>query len=129
MRYRAWIEAEDVKVMADVHVKHGSHTITSDRTLAEQARDNEFFDADILIATGQRTGDATPVSEVKGIQEGVTLPVIIGSGLTEKNCREIMGVADGAIVGSSIKEGGVWWGKVSVDQLKSLMKIVKDLRV
>lgn len=129
MRYRAWIEAEDVKVMADVHVKHGSHSITADRPLAEQARDAEFFDADVLIATGQRTGDATPVSEVKGIQEAVILPVIIGSGLTVDNCREIMSVADGAVVGSSIKEGGVWWGKVSVEQLKALMKIVKELRV
>ena len=128
MRYRSWIEAEDVKIIADVHVKHGSHSITADRPLAEQARDAEFFDADVLIATGQRTGDATPVSEVKGIQEAVSLPVIIGSGLTVDNCREIMSVADGAVVGSSIKERGIWWETVSVERLKALMEIVKELR-
>lgn len=128
MRYRAWLEAEEIKILADVHVKHGAHAIVADRPLAEQARDAEFFDADILIATGQRTGDATPISELKGIQEAVSLPVIIGSGLSVENCRTIMKVADGAIVGSSVKEGGVWWGKVSIERLKALMEIVKDVR-
>ncbi len=128
MRYRSWLQADNVKVFVDVHVKHGSHAIVADRSLAEQARDNEFFDADVLIATGQRTGDATPVSEVKGIQEAVTLPVIIGSGLTVENCRTIMSVADGAVVGSYIKEDGVWWKKISVERLKALMDVVKEVR-
>jgi membrane complex biogenesis BtpA family protein len=128
MRYRSWLEADDVKVFADVHVKHGAHAIVADRSLAEQARDSEFFDADVLIATGQRTGDATPVSEVKGIQEAVSLPVIIGSGLTVDNCRSIMSVADGAVVGSYIKENGVWWEKISVERLNALMAIVHEVR-
>lgn len=128
MRYRSWLEADNIKVFADVHVKHGAHAIVADRSLAEQARDSEFFDADVLIATGQRTGDATPVSEVKGIQEAVTLPVIIGSGLTVENCRTIMSVADGAVVGSYIKEDGVWRKKVSVERLKALMAVVNEVR-
>ncbi len=45
-------------MFADVHVKHGAHAITADRSIAELARDVEFFDADVAIATGQRTGDA-----------------------------------------------------------------------
>lgn len=128
MRYRSWLQAENIKVFADVHVKHGAHAIVADRSLAEQARDSEFFDADVLIATGQRTGDATPVSEVNGIKEAVTLPVIIGSGLTGDNCREIMQAADGAVVGSYIKEDGVWWNKVSTERLKALMDIVREVR-
>lgn len=128
MRYRSWLEAEDIKILADVHVKHGAHAIMADRSLAEQARDAEFFDADILIATGQRTGDATPLSEIKGIKEAVTLPVLIGSGLTVENCREIMVLADGAIVGSSIKERGVWWEKISIERLKKLMEVVREIR-
>lgn len=128
MRYRSWLEAENIKVFADVHVKHGAHAIVADRPLAEQARDAEFFDADVLIATGQRTGDATPISEVKGIQEAVTLPVIIGSGLTVDNCRSIMSVADGAVVGSYVKEGGVWWKQIDVQRLKELMAVMREVR-
>ncbi len=57
-RYRAWLHAQSVRVFADVHVKHGAHAITADRSLGELARDVEFFDADVAIVTGQRTGDA-----------------------------------------------------------------------
>lgn len=128
MRYRSWIEADDVKVLADVHVKHGSHAIVADRSLAEQARDSEFFDADVLIATGQRTGDTTPLTEIKGIQEAVTLPIIVGSGLTAENAPEILAMADGAIVGTSIKSEGVWWEQISVERLKTLMEIVQNVR-
>lgn len=54
-----------VKVFADVHVKHGAHAIVADRTLAEQTEDAEFFGADVLIATGSRTGDAAALDEVE----------------------------------------------------------------
>jgi membrane complex biogenesis BtpA family protein len=127
-RYRAWIGADDVKIFADVHVKHGSHAIVADRPLTEQARDAEFFDADVLIATGQRTGDETPFEEVTGIKEAVSLPVIVGSGLTFQNCRRILSSADGAIVGSSVKDTGTWWGEVSVQKVQELMAVVREIR-
>src|ERR1700753_2000439 len=58
MRYRSMIGARDVAIFADVHVKFGAHAITADRDIAEQATDAEWFDADVLIATGTRTGSA-----------------------------------------------------------------------
>src|SRR5438105_1063066 len=58
MRYRSWLRAADIRIFADVHVKHGAHAITADRSIAELTRDVEFFNADVVIATGQRTGDA-----------------------------------------------------------------------
>ena len=56
MRYRSNIRAGDVAIFADVHVKFGAHAITADRSIAEQATDAEWFDADVLIASGTRTG-------------------------------------------------------------------------
>ncbi len=58
MRYRSRIRAEDIAIFADVHVKHGSHSIVQDRSVAEQAKDVLFFGGDVLICTGNRTGDA-----------------------------------------------------------------------
>src|ERR1700732_2389108 len=60
LRYRKMIDAEDVAIFADVHVKHGAHAIVGDRSVSEQARDVEFYDADVAIATGNRTGDSWP---------------------------------------------------------------------
>ena len=80
MRYRSNIHAGDVAIFADVHVKFGAHAITADRSIAEQATDAEWFDADVLIASGTRTGSPTEPREVAEVRAGTNLPVIVGSG-------------------------------------------------
>lgn len=121
-RYRANLRAEHLKVFADVHVKHGSHSIVADRTLAEQTEDVEFFDADVLIATGSRTGDQTPLAEIQGIKAASNLPVIIGSGMTADNAGELLAACEGAIVASSLKENGRWWGRVERAKVTAFME-------
>ncbi|KQU64166.1 BtpA family membrane complex biogenesis protein [Phycicoccus sp. Root101] len=128
LRYRASLGGNDIKVLADVHVKHGSHAIVGDRTIAELTRDTEAFDADVLIATGERTGDPTRVDEIRAISDVATRPVLIGSGLNAGNANELLMHANGAIVGSAMKEEGAWWNPVSVDNTRQIMDVVKGLR-
>ena len=127
-RYRSMIHANNIKIFADVHVKHGSHSIVADRSLMDQTRDAIFFDADVLIATGNRTGDATPLSEIQGIKEHTALPVIIGSGTNDQNVDELFRVADGAIVGTFFKKDSLWWEPVDLDRVKRLMDEVVKFR-
>lgn len=119
-RYRSRIGAARVKVFADVHVKHGSHAIVADRSLAEQTEDVEFFDADVLIATGSRTGDAATVHEVEGIRQHTGLPVVIGSGITSGNIAGLLPACDGVIVASSVKDNSRWWGRVDRVKVREL---------
>lgn len=126
-RYRAWLRANHVKVFADVHVKHGSHAIVADRSIEELTRDAEFFDADVVIATGQRTGDAAQLDEVRIIKESTHLPLLIGSGVTKENVAELLSVADGVIVASSLKEEDVWWTPVSEIKVREFMDVVNRL--
>jgi membrane complex biogenesis BtpA family protein len=128
LRFRRQIDAQDVAIFADVHVKHGSHAIVGDRPVSEQASDVEFAEADVAIATGNRTGDAVPESEIGAVRSGTRLPVIAGSGVTTDNARQILGALDGAIVGSSLKEGGVWWNAVELARVRALAEAVKPLR-
>jgi membrane complex biogenesis BtpA family protein len=128
LRYRSMIYARDVAVFADVHVKHASHAIVADRPLAEQARDVEAFGADVLIASGSRTGDPVDRAELEAISRAVSSPVIIGSGLDEDNVGDLLTAADGAIVGSSLKFGGVWWNRVDEERVLALMNEVARLR-
>lgn len=126
-RYRSLLRAEEVCVFADVHVKHGSHAIVADRSLEEQALDAEFFDADVLIATGQRTGGEPDLRELETIKSASNLPIIVGSGVTVENAKRILTVADGAIVASSLKEDGNWWSPVSTERVKSLVGIAEGI--
>ena len=128
LRYRSAIRAKDVRIFADVHVKFGAHALTADRTIPEQARDAEFFDADVVIASGQRTGSPTPVGEIRAVQEGTVLPVLIGSGFSAETVDDLLTVADGAIIGSWLKQDGVWWKPVDPERVAALMTRVRALR-
>jgi uncharacterized protein len=120
-RYRSWLRATDVAVFADVHVKHGAHAIVGDRSIPELTRDVEFFDADAVIVTGQRTGDSANTDEVTTVSGATSLPTLIGSGVTAENVDELMQVADGVIIGSSLKYSGVWWQPVDQERVSAFM--------
>jgi len=128
LRYRRAIDATDVRVFADVHVKFGAHAITADRGIDEQARDAEWFDADVLIATGTRTGSPTQPGEVEQVRAGTTLPVIVGSGLDPEQVPALFDVADGAIVGQWLKVDGRWWNPVDPARVERLMAAVAAVR-
>lgn len=128
MRYRSWLHARAVKVFADVHVKHGAHAIVADRDIGEMARDAEFFDADAAIATGQRTGDAASLDELRTIAGGTSLPVLVGSGVTPDNVADIFAVADAVIVASTLKREGVWWNEVDPARMAVFMAAVERAR-
>ncbi|MER8520679.1 BtpA/SgcQ family protein [Mesorhizobium sp. M1076] len=128
MRYRAMIDARDVAIFADVHVKFGAHAITADRSITEQATDAEWFDADVLIATGARTGSPTERREVDEVRGGTNLPVIVGSGLSPEQVPQLFAAADGAIIGQWLKEVGLWWNPVDPRRVAALMEAVAKAR-
>ncbi|HZZ24142.1 MAG TPA: BtpA/SgcQ family protein [Roseiarcus sp.] len=128
LRFRSAIGAREVMIFADAHVKHGAHAIVADRSVTELTRDLEFFDADVVIATGRRTGDAADLSELEEIAHATRLPVFVGSGVTTDNVGEILERAEGVIIGSSLKTDGVWWRAVDSQKVAAFMKKVTELR-
>ncbi len=127
MRYRAWLHARDVRIFADTLVKHGAHAITADRGLEELTRDLEWFDADAVIATGQRTGDAARLDELARVRAATRLPLLVGSGVTPANVGDILKTADGVIIASALKRDGVWWNEVDPDRVGAFAATVARL--
>jgi membrane complex biogenesis BtpA family protein len=127
-RYRAWLRAQGLKIFADVHVKHGAHAIVADRSIPELTRDAEFFDADVIIATGQRTGDCATRDEIVTIKDATQLPVVVGSGVGEDTVEDVLSLCDGVIVASSLKRDGVWWNEVDPDRVRRFMNRARAVR-
>ena len=119
MRYRAALRQNGIRVFADAHVKHGAHAITGDRAVEELVRDLAFFDADAVIATGQRTGHAADLGYIQAIKQASHLPTLVGSGVTPDNVADILAIVDGVIVASSLKQGGVWWNPVEPARVRA----------
>ena len=96
----------DVAILADVG---GKHAVPLAPVETEQvARDLVHRGlADALVVSGAATGQATPLGEVKRVRSAVPdVPLLIGSGVTTETAAELLSVADGLIVGTSVKRDG-----------------------
>jgi hypothetical protein len=112
-----------IDVWADVQKKHAAHAVTADLTLADLAKGTAFFGADALIVTGKSTGEATdPADVVEAKRAG--LPVMVGSGVTPENARQLAELADGLIVGSWLKESGDWRNPVEAERVRKLAALL-----
>ena len=127
-RMRSNLKADNIAFLCDVNVKHGSHFIIHDRSVPEQAMDIEAQDGDAVIVTGFDTGMPPSVDNVKSCKEVVGLPIFLGSGLNVKNIPELLGCADGAIVGSYFKKDGNWKNDVDPERTRAFMQAVENLR-
>jgi len=128
LRYRKQIGAEEVKIFADIKKKHSSHALTSDISLVETAKAAEFFLADAIVVTGRATGEPADAAEAEIVYKQSRLPVIIGSGINTNNLPLFWNYADGFIVGSSLKSGGVWENDVDRDRVAEMVKKFNQLR-
>jgi membrane complex biogenesis BtpA family protein len=128
LRYRRQIEAEDVKIFADVKKKHSSHALTADVSLAEAARTSEFFGADAVVVTGTATGQPTLPEDVATVKNAVNVPVCVGSGLTTENLPALWPHADVFIVGSYFKRDGLWSNSIDRQRVSRFMAAVAKLR-
>jgi membrane complex biogenesis BtpA family protein len=128
LRYRKQIGAEHISIFTDIKKKHSSHAITSDVDIIETAHAAEFLRSDGVIITGISTGQAASVEELKTVKNSVSIPVLIGSGVTFDNIENYLPYADGLIIGSYFKEGGIWSNPIAPDKIKKLMKKIEKLR-
>lgn len=120
LRYRDLLDAEHVKVFADVKKKHAAHAITADVSIADTARAAEFALADGLIVTGVSTGRETDPNDVRSVSAAVQLPVYVGSGVAPDNLDRYMH-ADGFIIGSSVKRDGHWANVLEAGRVKAVV--------
>jgi uncharacterized protein len=98
--------APSAKILADVHVKHGSPL--ANVPLEIVARETvERGLADALIVSGTGTGQATSLDDIKSVRSACPqAPILIGSGATVANCASSLQFADGLIVGTWVKRAG-----------------------
>ncbi len=122
LRERRRIDADDIAILADIQKKHSSHAITADLSIGDHARGADFMGADGVIVTGNHTGHAVDMAQLHEVRGATELPLLVGSGVTPANIKEIFKYADAAIVGSSIKKDGNWSQGLDVGRCQSLLK-------
>jgi len=128
LRFRRALLADGIQIFADVKKKHASHALTSDVTLADTAEAAQFFGADALVITGTATGRPTSPHDLAEAARASDLPLLVGSGVTPGNFRSLAPLADGFIVGSYLKKGGVWSEDLDPNRVADMIDAVRAFR-
>ena len=128
MRFKRQIGANEVKVFFNVVPEFSSPLGT--RTVAERAKSAVVSSlADVILISGPMAGAEPPIEVVQDIKAAVPdVPVFLNTGAREDNIEDYLQIADGVIVGSSLKEDGYTWNKVDRKRAHSFMKRVNEVR-
>ena len=98
----------DVAVLADLDVKHSAPL--AERPLEERLGDLvERGGADAVVVSGTETGESVDTDRLARVidcrdDRGLDIPVLVGSGVTPATAPDLLSRADGAIVGTALKE-------------------------
>ena len=123
LRDRKTLGAENVRVFADVDVKH-SAPLGAARSLADEVADTVHRGlADAVIVSGSGTGKATDPGHVRAVKAAAgQVPVYVGSGVTAETVGQFLPHADGFIVGTAFKRGGLASEPVEVERVHEFMR-------
>ncbi len=106
LRYRREL-GSDVKILADVLVKHAQPLGSPNLTTAVQETIERGL-ADGIILSGCATGSPPSLEDLELASAAAkNTPVFIGSGANWENISTLMAAADGVIVSSSLKRRGL----------------------
>lgn len=123
LRLRDRLDADDVRVLADIDVKHSAPL--AERSLAEVARETvERGGADGLIVSGPATGKSVNrgrLERVATVAEEIGVPLVVGSGVTPGTVADLLAVADACIVGTALKRDGETTAAVDRDRVSELV--------
>jgi membrane complex biogenesis BtpA family protein len=122
MAYRSRIGADEVLVLADIQVKYARMLVA--RGLDESARLAREHRADAAIVSGNATAEPPTAADLTLAKRGAgAMPILIGSGLDAGNAIDLLSIADGAIVGSSLKQGDY----IAAEKVKALVAVARGL--
>jgi membrane complex biogenesis BtpA family protein len=117
---RRRLGADHILVLADIQVKYAR--MLQPRPLAESAAMARDSGADALVVTGSATGRAPAREEIQDARRGAPdRPVLVGSGLDSQNADDLLAVAGGAIVGTSLKTGD----HIDVAKIQGLVRVAR----
>lgn len=107
LRLRRALGADRVGIWADVDVKH-SAPLGPPRPIAQEVSDLTVRGmADVVLVTGEGTSKGVDLAKLAAVRASTDAPVLVASGATIDTLEALAASADGVIVGSALRPGGV----------------------
>jgi membrane complex biogenesis BtpA family protein len=128
VRLRADCNRSDLKLMYNINAEFASPI--GDRSIAARAKSAVFSSlADIVLVSGPMTGEAVETGNLKVVKNVLPdTPVFANTGVNIDNVGDILGIADGAVIGTHFKVDGDTWKAVDQSRVSRFMDKVGKIR-
>ncbi|MFT7058378.1 MAG: membrane complex biogenesis BtpA family protein [Pseudorhodobacter sp.] len=128
MRYRDRLGRPDMAMLYNISAEF-AHSLDQ-RSLADRARSAVFSSIpDAVLVSGQITGEAAAMSDLEAVKAVLpNIAVMANTGVKHETVADILAIADGCIVGSSLKIDGNTWNAIDPDRARDFMQRAKAAR-
>ncbi|MEM6888906.1 MAG: BtpA/SgcQ family protein [Pseudomonadota bacterium] len=128
LRYRARLGRPDMATLYNISAEF-AHSLDA-RSLPDRARSAVFSSVpDAVLVSGQITGEAAALSDLEAVKAVLPdTPVLANTGVKHDTVADVLRVADGCIVGSSLKVDGDTWNPVDPARAQDFMDRVRATR-
>lgn len=125
--YRHSIGADGIAIFTNLTPEFASPLGT--RSVADRAHGAAFFGIDAVMISGPRTGQAVRFADLEDVKAAVpAMPVLANTGVRHDTCERILEVADGVVVGTSLKVDGETRNRVDPERARAMVKLVRAAR-
>ncbi len=129
MRFRQRIGGEGIRVFYNVVPEFASTLGT--RSVAQRARSAVVSClADAVLISGPMAGSEPDLGLFRAVKDAIgDVPVFLNTGAKADNVGQFLQIADGVIVGSSLKVDGYTWNSVEPARVRTFVDSVKAVRL
>jgi membrane complex biogenesis BtpA family protein len=128
IRYRNALGRSDLAVLYNVSAEFAYSL--DQRSLVDRARSAMFSSIpDAILVSGVITGEAAALSDIASVKNALPdTPVLANTGVKHATVADVLDIADGCIVGSSLKVDGHTWNPVDPDRAAEFMELARRAR-
>jgi membrane complex biogenesis BtpA family protein len=127
-RYRNSLGRRDIALLFNLSAEFAYSL--DQRGLPDRARSAVFSSIpDAILVSGAITGEAAAISDLEEVKRAVpNMPVLANTGVKHATVADVFKIADGCIVGSSLKVDGNTWNPVDPERAAEFMRLVRHVR-
>lgn len=128
LELRAALGRRDLTLMFNINAEFA--TSLDPRPIAERARSAVFSSlADVILVSGGMTGQGVARADLVAVKRALPdTPVFANTGVNIDTVADILGVADGCVIGTHLKVDGNTWNLVDPARVRRFMDHVRTLR-
>ena len=128
-RYKRLLEVDDLLLLYNINAEFAAPlAMRPIEVVAKSVVVSSLAQA--ICVSGPITGEETNLEDLKKVKEAVgeEIAILANTGVNAKNVEKTLKVADGIVVGTSLKKEGITWNQIDRERTKRFMEVVNKAR-